>query len=120
MATLATVTEMSNNTVFTGGIGVNTADVVVQTGDASRFDEFLLGSLTGAMKVYVSLDGTNYFTAELSLIDLGAIIGDPVIVTVANRTYAFFGSFSKIQVKQSGAPAVTGATLRCSKKGGVR
>jgi hypothetical protein len=96
---------------WTAGTGVNDNDVVIQTNDTSRYDEFMLQSTAGAMDVFVSLDGTNYSTAALSILDLGATTSDPVVVTAANRTYAFFGTFRKIRVLQNGATGVANGTL---------
>lgn len=96
---------------WSAGTGANNDDVVIQTNDVSRYDEFMLQSTAGALDVFASLDGTNYATAALSLIDLGATTSDPVLVTAANRTYAFFGTFRKLRVLQNGASAVADAVL---------
>lgn len=117
---LAKIAEASNAFQFAGGSGVSAADVVIQTGDATRFDEFMLMSTAGAMQVFASIDGTNYATAPLSLVDLGATSSAPVTVTAAGRIYAFFGIYAKVQVQQSGATAVANASMNCSKKGGQR
>lgn len=117
---MATTDYMGNALRYKSGAGVNDNDVVIQTGDVSVYDEFLLQSTGGAMDVSVSLDGTNYSTAPLSLIDLGATVGDPVIVTAANRTYAFYGTYALIRVLQNGATAVANACLICSRKGGAK
>jgi hypothetical protein len=118
MATLATIDIVGNFTRFSGGVGVSNGDTVIQTNDASRYDSFTLISVAGAMAVFVSLDGTHYTTAALSLIDLGATTVAPVVVTAAGRLYAFYGNFALVQVQQSGGTAVTGATLVMTKKGG--
>jgi hypothetical protein len=115
MATLATVESSGNMLRFTGGVGVNANDVVVQTGDISRYDTFMIMTTAGAAQILASLDGTNYGTAPLSLTDMGATTSDPVIVTAANRIYRVRGKFSKLKVTQNGATAVTAATLICSK-----
>lgn len=99
------------------GSGTNDNDVAIQTEDVSEFDTFLLQSTQGAMDVLVSLDGTNYSTAPLSLADLGATSTDPVIVTAANRTYGFRGVYRLIRVLQSGATAVVNASLLCARTG---
>lgn len=75
-------------------------------------DTFVLMSTAGAMDVLVTLDGTNWTTAPLSLTDLGATTQDPVIVTAANRLYGFRGLFKGIRVLQNGATGITGAVLR--------
>lgn len=107
--------EMGNAFRYTAGVGTNDNDVVIQTGDISRCDEFLLQSTAGAMDVFVSLDGTNYATAALSLTDLGATTTDPVVVTAANRTYGFRGTYALIRVLQNGATGVANACLICRK-----
>lgn len=105
-----TITEGGNSTLYEG-VGVNDNDIVIQTNDISRYNAFFLLSTTGAMDVLVSLDGTNYSSAALSLIDDGATTIDPVLVTVANRVYAFRGKFKAIRVLQNGATAVANADL---------
>lgn len=95
------------------GIGTNDNDVVINfIENVEGVDTFFLSSTAGAMDVFTSLDGTNFNTAAQSLVDLGAITQDPVLVTVANRSYAFRGLFKGIRVLQNGATAVTAAVLR--------
>lgn len=116
MATLATVTQSGSVfSLYTGGVGVNDNDVVVQTDDVSAHNTFMLMSTAGAVDVFPSLDGTNYATAGLSMTDLGATTTDPVIVTAANRIYGFKGTFRKIKIMQNGATAATAVALMCSK-----
>ena len=112
---MASQLMIGNALAFTAGVGVNDNDVVIQTEDVSGYREFSLQSTAGAMDVLVSLDGTNYTTAPLSMIDRGATTSDPVIVTAANRSYAFFGTFHKLKVLQNGATAVANGVLLCSK-----
>jgi hypothetical protein len=104
-----------SNVVYTGGVGVNDNDVVIQTGDVSAFDTFMLMSTAGVFDVFVSLDGTNYATAALSLADLGATSTSPVVVSVAGRVYGFRGTYKAIRVLQNGAKAVANAALIASK-----
>lgn len=110
---LATIASVGNTLSYTAGTGTNDNDVVVQTGDISQYDTFTLQSTGGAVDVAVSLDGTNYSTAPLSLTDMGATAAAPVIVTAANRTYMFRGKFGKLQISQNGATGVTGCCLTC-------
>lgn len=112
--TLATVDNMGNALRYKAGTGASDNDVIVQSEDVSAYREFLLMSTAGALDVFVSLDGTNYATAQLSLIDLGANTSDPVLVTAANRVYGFFGTFAKIRVLQNGATAGANVCLICS------
>jgi len=97
------------------GTGVNDNDVLFTTGDVLQCEEFYLMSTAGAMDVFVSLDGTNFSTAPLSLVDLGATTTDPVLVTAANRVYAFFGRYTKVRVLQNGATGVANAVLNCAR-----
>ena len=60
------------------------------------------------MNVFVSLDGTNFTTVALALLDQGSTASAThVTVTAANRMYQFRGKFRTIRVQQSGATAVT-------------
>lgn len=103
--------------LYSGGNGGSDNAVVIDATDVSEFDTFLLQSTAGAMDVTVSLDGTNYSTAPLSLADLGATTTDPVIVTAANRTYGFRGTYRGIKVSQNGATGVANASLICARTG---
>lgn len=109
------VDHMGNALRYRAATGTNDNDVVIQTGDTTAYDEFELQSTAGAMDVFVSLDGTNYSTAPMSLTDLGATTTDPVLLTAANRTYMFFGTYAAIRVLQNGATGVAGATLMCKR-----
>ena len=104
---------MGENVGNKTGTGTIDNDVVITFDDVvDGADTFLLMSTAGAMDVFVSLDGTNYSTAALSLTDMGAITSDPVVVTAANRCYGFRGKFKAIRVLQNGATAVANAVLR--------
>lgn len=104
---------MPGNVANKTGSGTNDNDVVILFDDVvDGADTFLLMSTAGAMDVFVSLDGTNFSTAALSLTDMGATTSDPVIVTAANRVYGFRGKYKAIKVLQNGATAVTAAVLR--------
>lgn len=108
-----TVEYIGNVVQYNGVAGVSDNDVLVTTGDVSRYNSFMLISTAGAMDVFVSVDGTNYATAALSLQDMGATTTNPVLVTVANRAYGFRGLFRKIKVLQNGVTGVTAPTLLC-------
>jgi hypothetical protein len=100
-------------TGYKSGSGTNDNDIVIELDqNAEAYDTFELMSTAGAMDVFVTLDGTNYTTAALSLADLGAVTTDPVVVTAANRLYGFRGKFKGIRVLQNGATAVENAALR--------
>lgn len=99
---------------YRAATGTSDNDVVIQSEDVSKWDTFQLVSTAGAMDVFVSLDGTNYATAAMSLQDMGATTSDPVVVTAANRLYGFRGKYAKVKVLQNGATGVTAACLMCS------
>lgn len=99
---------------YKSATGTNDNDVVIQSEDVSRWDTFQLMSTSGAMDVFVSLDGTNYSTSAISLQDMGATTTDPVVVTAANRLYGFRGKFARVRLLQNGATGVANACLMCS------
>ena len=105
------IAQGAHSTLYTG-TGTNDNDVVIQTDAIERHCAFMLVSTAGAMDVFVSIDGTNYTTAPLSLIDFGGIVTTPVLVTVANRVYGFRGVFKFVRVLQNGATAVVAGALR--------
>lgn len=115
MATLATVDSVGNALRFSGGAGVNDADVVVQTGDVSSFDTFEITSTAGVMAVKVSIDGTNY--SSIALDDLNSTSSALVAATTAAGIYGFRGKYSRVKVSQSGATGVANACLICGKLG---
>lgn len=94
------------------GSGANDNDVLFTTSDVAKYDACVLMSTTGAVDVFVSLDGTNYSTAALSLQDFGGTDVVPVLVTVAGRMYGFVGKVRRIKVLQNGATAAA-ASMNC-------
>jgi hypothetical protein len=99
---------------YKSATGTNDNDVVIQSEDVSKWDTFQVMSTAGATDVFVSLDGTNYTTAPISLQDMGATTSDPVVVSAAGRMYGFRGKFAKVKVLQNGATGVENACLMCS------
>lgn len=115
MATLATRQEPSQGrvVVFSGGIGVNDNDVLLEL-DARAYHDISIGHTAGAVDVFASLDGTNYLSTPVSLVDMGDTTGalaDLVAVTAANRVYRVQGPYYKLRFMQNGAVAVTGFTV---------
>ena len=94
------------------GTGTNDNDLLFTTDDVVHYSAFMLMSTAGAVDVEVSLDGSAFSTAPLSLQDFGAVITDPVLVTVAGRVYGFAGKYKAIRVRQNGATA-SAASLMC-------
>ena len=84
----------------------------IVTGDVSGYTTFMLMSVTGAVDVYGSLDGTNFSTSPISLVDQGAADLTPVLVTAAGRLYGVRGLYAKLKVVQNGDTDVA-VTLRC-------
>src|SRR6185503_17338894 len=102
--------------LYAGGLGANDNDVIVQADNISLFTKFFVMTTAGAVDVTVSIDGTNYSTAPLSLIDLGATaIGTAVLVTVANRIYSFSGTFQNVRVLQNGATPAADVSVLCAR-----
>ncbi len=115
VTTLCAVESYGNVEIWSGGISTADNDVVCQTGSIIHYNTFLLMSTAGAMDVTVTLDGTNYSTAPLSLTDLGAGSAAPVIVTVANRVYGFRGYFMAIRVLENGSTDLADVVLTCGR-----
>lgn len=109
----AAVEDMGTHIRYSG-TGTNDNDELFTTGDMSRYDACTLMSTTGAVDVFVSLDGTNYATSALSLQDMGATSTDPVLVTSALRLYGFVMKARRIRVLQNGATGAA-ASLICWK-----
>lgn len=109
----ASVNATGNYVRFTGDC-TEDDEVLIWTNDVSQYDACVLMSTTGAVDVLVSLDGTNFSTAALSLQDFGAEDTVPVLVTVALRVYGFVGKFRAIKVLENGTTDAA-ASLNCWK-----
>jgi hypothetical protein len=107
------VQQLSNHIRFAGACTEDNEELIV-TNDVSGFDACVVMSTTGAIDVFVSLDGTNYSTAPLSLQDFGATDTSPVLVTAALRVYGFVGKFVRIKIIENGATDAA-ASLNCWK-----
>src|SRR3954469_7589777 len=95
------------------GTGVNANDVLFTTPNVQQHEVFTLMSVTGAVQVLPSVDGTNFATAPLALEDAGSATNSTyVLLTSPARIYKFWGKFTRIRVTQNGATA-TAATLIC-------
>lgn len=98
------------------GVGVNANDVLFNAA-VEKHSLFTLMSTTGAVQVLVSLDGVNFATAPLSMVDAGSASSTTtVIVTAPLRVYLFSGKFRVLRVTQNGATA-TAATLMAGNPG---
>ena len=104
--------EMFGDGVRYSGTGVNASDILFTTGIMTPYSACTLMSTTGSVNVFVSLDGSTFSTAALSLQDFGATVNDPVLSTTALRVYGFAGKYKKIRVLQNGATAAN-ASLLC-------
>lgn len=106
-----------NAVEYYSGSGTNDNDVLFTTGNVEKHSMFTLLSTTGAVDVFVSLDGTNFSTAALALEDAGATAnGTYVVVTTALRVAKFTGKYRVIRVLQNGGTAAE-ATLMCGSPG---
>lgn len=103
--------EQGNTYVRYYGSGTNDNDVLFTTGDVSQYDACTIMSTTGAVDVFVSLDGTNYATSALAIQDFGATTTDPVLVTVALRPYGWVYKTRRIRVLQNGATGAAASML---------
>lgn len=110
MATTRNFTSMRKVAEFSG-TAASDNDLLFTVNDAREHDAFILMSTDGAVDVEVTLDGTNWSTAPLSLADMGAITTDPVLVTAADRVYGFRGIFRGVRVRANGGAAT--ASLMC-------
>ncbi len=99
--------------IYTGNCADDN-DVLIITGDVSSYGACSLMSTVGAVDVLVSLDGTTYSTAALSLRDEGATDTNPVLVSVALRVYLLPVYYRKIKIIQNGATDAT-AHLFCKR-----
>lgn len=91
------------------GAGLNVVEI---TDDALHYDTWIFGSAAGSMDAQVSLDGTNYQTAVLAMLDMGSSTPSTMVVaTTAGGNYAIRGKFRKLRLRQIGATGVTGAAL---------
>lgn len=111
MASTRNFTNMRKVAEFSG-TGASDNDVLLTVEDAREYDTFVLMSTAGAVDVQITLDGSNWSSAALSLTDMGATTTDPVIVTVADRVYGFRGIFRGVRVLQNGSTAAS-ASLMC-------
>lgn len=102
---------LSGGILYTGSCADDN-DVLIITGDVSRYESCSVVSTAGVVDLVVSLNGSTYTTSALSLIDLGATDTNPVLVTVALQLYAFPVVFQSIKVLQNGATDAT-AHLFC-------
>lgn len=94
--------------VYSGGGSTADNEVILEL-DARGYDEFTLGSLTGAVDVFASLDGTNFLTTAVGLVN--PTDGAPDAATTANGVFQIRGSFNRLRFLQNGATAVTGFSV---------
>lgn len=100
------------------GTGTDDNDVLFIAVTES-YSACMLMSTTGAVDVEGTLDGSA-FSDPISLQDLGATTTDPVLVTAADRMYAFVGKFDQVRVRQNGATGAAASMLCWNLGGGQR
>jgi hypothetical protein len=94
--------------VWSGGGATDDNEVILEI-DARGFTEFTLGSVTGSVDVFASLDGTNFLTTAVGLIN--PTDGAPDAATTAQGVFQLRGSFHRLRFVQNGATAVTGFSV---------
>lgn len=95
--------KFRTSVIFTGDCE-NDNEVLVTTSNLTGYKSCTVMSTAGVVDIVASLDSTNYSTAALSLIDMGATDTAPVLVTVVDRIYSFpLAGIRYIRVIQNGA-----------------
>jgi hypothetical protein len=95
-----------------GSSNADNATVFEIASNAENYDTWQLGSVGGAMDVFVSGDGTNFLTTAVALVDLGSTSpATAVIETTAQGNFGIRGRWKAIRVLQKGATAVSSAYL---------
>ena len=97
------VNEQLGNFMQFRGSCTDDNEVLITSSDLSQYDACVIMSLTGAVDVFTSLNGTDYATAARSLQDFGATDLLPVLVTAALREYGLVGKWRRLRVLQNGA-----------------
>lgn len=83
--------------------------VVLEITNVLGLGTWQFGSLAGAMDVYQSPDGIDYFPTYLAIVDLASTApSTSVIETVAGGNYGIKGQFYALRFLQKGATSVTG------------
>ena len=104
------IDRQDNYVVYTGDCTDDNETLIVAS--VIDYEACFIFSTTGAVDVFVSLDGSNYTTAALSLRDLGATNTNPVLVTAAGRLYGFAAKFRRVRILENGATDAA-ASLLC-------
>ncbi len=110
--TTQTIDRQNDYVVYTGSCTEDNEILIIA--NVTDFDACRLFSTVGTVDVFITLDGTNYTTAALSMSDDGATDTNPVIVTLAGRAYSFAARFKRIRVTENGATDAA-ASLFCFK-----
>lgn len=105
------IVKFANGTLYRNGVGANNGDVIFLADKVSESDVIELYSDTGAMQVFASLDGVNFSPTPLALTDKCNTTPTLVNTTVAQTNYGYRGKALTYRVVQSGATAVTKASL---------
>ncbi len=110
------MTEGANYITIKGDDRTDDNHVTVDTGgliDIQRFNKWNVSTTAGVVDVIVDHGSGTYTTAPISLHDQGGTAWNTtVIVTVADRTYYFYGSFANIRCIQNGATDAVDTWLR--------
>lgn len=106
-------TEVTPIHTITGRSSANTGDTVYElVNNAEQFNTWQVCSSAGSIEVLASIDGTNYMTSPLALIDLSSTTPSvAVVATTANKHYGFRGRYRKIKFQQTGATGVANGAI---------
>lgn len=116
MAIVGTADKRGRSLVVAGVAGVNAGDVLIDA-RINRYDVFQFRITAGAADVYLSYDDGVTYDGPLSLADLESTSTAPVVVMAPARNYGARISAQRIQVRQNGAVACTGAQMNCDRWG---
>ena len=105
-----TIDRQEDYAVFTGNCTEDNETLI--SAPVIDYEACFIVSTTGAVDVFISLDGSNYTTAALSLRDHGAVNTSPVLVTATARLYGFASKFRRVRVQQNGSTDAA-ASLLC-------
>lgn len=110
------ISEGANYITIRGDDRTDDNHVCIDTGsliDISRFNKWNVSTTAGIVDIVVDHGSGTYTTAPISLHDQGGTAWNTtVIVTVADRTYYFYGCFANIRVIQGDGTDTADVWLR--------
>ncbi len=116
--TLVGTPEARGSTLTIIGVDAPGANfTVLEIDDVLRFNEFTLMCLSGSMKAFVSLDGSN-FSGQVAWETMQSTAGQTRSLALGPGFAGYIrGQFKAIRVLQDGATGIQGAVLICGQAG---